>query len=272
MKRPEGERYSFSYGPHVVAAHSRRTAQEAAYFLLPQLEPGMRLLDFGCGPGTITVGLAGAVHPGEVVGIDLSDEVLGHAGAAVAAAGLDNVVLERASAYEVPAEEASFDVAYAHQVLQHLADPVAALEEVRRVLRPGGLVAVRDADYGTMTHHPNDPRLDRWLDIYHGVARANGGEPDAGRRLPAWLLAAGFELDAVTSSTWTYADANGRRHWADLWTARVGESQYLTRAVELGLTTVEEVDGIAAAWQEWAARPDGFYSFIHGEALARKPG
>ncbi len=96
-------------------------------------------------------------------------------------------------ALELPA--ASFDVVHAHQVLQHVADPVAALREMARVTRPGGVVAVRDSDYAAFAWYPRLPGLDRWLALYEDAARANGGEPDAGRRLLAWAHAAGPDRD-----------------------------------------------------------------------------
>ena len=158
-----------------------RTAEIDAAFLLPHIKKGMRILDTGCGPETITVGLAGYAEPGEVIGIDQADEIVDHARAYARDKGVANVRFETASIYDLPFQDADFDIAYAHQLLQHLAAPVAALREISRILRPGAILAVRDADYGTMTHHPHDPLLDRWFEIYHQVARANGGEPDAGR-------------------------------------------------------------------------------------------
>ena len=94
--------------------------------------------------------------------------------------------------YALDADDETFDVVHAHQVLQHLSDPVAALVEMRRVLVPGGLLAVRDSDYAAFVWAPEDPLLDRWLALYHEVVRANGAEADAGRFLKGWVLAAGF--------------------------------------------------------------------------------
>ena len=76
----------------------------------------------------------------------------------------------------------TFDVVHAHQVLQHVADPVTALREMRRVTKPGGVIAVRDSDYAAFTWFPELPALDEWLALYQKVAR--GERRRTGRRPP----------------------------------------------------------------------------------------
>jgi SAM-dependent methyltransferase len=270
MASPPDETYTHGHPDVVVAAHARRTAEEAAAFLLPHLKPGMSVLDMGCGPGSIAAGLARYVAPGPVLGIDNSADVLDVARLHARAHNVANVRFELASAYGVPCADRSVSVAYAHQVLQHLADPVRALAEAHRVLADGGYVAVRDADYGTMTHHPHDPLLERWREVYCAVARANGGEPDAGRRLVGWVSAAGFTNVVATASSWLYADPVGRLEWAELWANRMTLDRMVAAAEELGISDRTELAEIASAWRSWASQPEGWFAFIHGEVLARK--
>lgn len=265
---PANERYTHGHPPVVVAAHARRSAANSAAFLLPHLVAGWRVLDVGCGPGTITVDLAEHVAPGEVIGVDRATAVLDQARAHAAGRNVRNVRFEEASAYELPFSDGTFDVVYAHQVLQHLAEPVRALREMARVLRHGGLVAVRDSDYGTMTHAPHDPRLDRWLQLYHDVAKSNGGEADAGRYLLGWVLQAGFENVTPSASTWWYATPDDRTHWGELWAARTLDAAFADRALDAGLSTRDELAAIADAWRAWAAKADGWFAFVHGEILA----
>jgi ubiquinone/menaquinone biosynthesis C-methylase UbiE len=266
MARPDNEVYTHTHEPVVLASHASRTAEDAAAFLLSHLTPGMRLLDLGCGPGSITIGLARYVAPAEAIGIDLEPEALAAATALASDNRVGNVAFRRADVYELPFEDDSFDIVYGHQVMQHLADPVNALVEARRVLRSGGYLAVRDADYQTMTHHPHEPMLDRWLDAYRKLARQNGGEPDAGRRLGEWVRAAGFDHIHATASTWLYATPSERAAWADLWTER-GLKDGGEGASPYG----DDARAIAAAFRRWAEHPDGWFGFIHGEVLARKP-
>src|SRR5262249_61213247 len=148
------EKYTHGHAPATLQQHAQRTADEAAAFLLPHLRPGMRLVDVGCGPGSITRGLAQRVAPGQVVGIDLSRDALDGARGDAAARGLTNLRYEEASVYQMPFADGSFDVVYAHQVLQHLRERGSAVREMLRVVRPGGLVAVRDVDWGTPAYSP----------------------------------------------------------------------------------------------------------------------
>ena len=173
------DRYTHGHHASVVQNHARRTAEADAPFLLPHLQSGMRLLDVGCGPGTITTGLARAVTPGDVIGIDLSEEVLAQARGHAESEGVDNVVFTYGDVYQLEYADHSFDVVYANQVLQHLTDQVRALKEMRRVLKPGGLLAVHDTDYATMSPSPKFPEFEDWSRLFHAVAYQNGAEPDA---------------------------------------------------------------------------------------------
>ncbi len=161
----------------VLRSHRWRTVENSAAYVAPHVREGMSVLDVGCGPGTITRELGELVGaPGSVVGVDTSADVLAAAAEECAAPNVRVVV---GDALELPFPDGTFDVAHAHQVLQHLTDPVAALTEMGRVVRPGGLVAVRDADYAAMSWHPAVPGLESWREVYRAVARQHGGQPDA---------------------------------------------------------------------------------------------
>ena len=157
-----------------------------------------------------------------------TEEVLATARRHAAEQGVE-VTFESGDVYALGYDDASFDVVHAHQVLQHLSNPVAALKEMRRVTRPGGIVAVRDGDYSCFSWAPLDPRLDRWQELYRAVARKNGGEPDAGRFLKRWALEAGFSDMRVSSSTWTFADSESCRWWGALWADRCELSAIVSR-------------------------------------------
>ncbi|SEQ63039.1 class I SAM-dependent methyltransferase [Microlunatus flavus] len=259
---------TYSHGHHrsVLASHGRRTAESSAAYLLPHLRPDDVLLDVGCGPGSITADLA--VRVARVVGMDSADAAVEAARALVAQRGLTNVDLAVGDVYAIDAPDDTYDVVHAHQVLQHLADPVAALREMRRVCRPGGLVAVRDADYATMTWFPQTEALQRWLDLYESLARANGGEPDAGRRLKAWALEAGFAEVTATGSVWCFANDEDVAWWTGTWAERLTESSFATSALQHGLADRAELEGLADGWRTFGADPRAWFLVPHGEVLA----
>jgi len=264
--------YTHGHHPAVLAVHSWRTAENSAGFLLPYLQPGQRLLDVGCGPGTITLDLAERVAPGAVVGIDNAADVIATANEnAAERAGLDagRVTFRVGDVYAIDEPDDSFDVVYAHQVLQHLSDPRAALREMRRVCRPGGVVAVRDSDYAGFVWAPLDPRLDRWMALYHDLARGNGAEPDAGRFLLTWALDAGFTDVTAGASAWCFATPDDRAWWGNNWADRVSKSAFATQALERGLATQAELDDLAAAFRQWTAEPSGYFALLHGELICR---
>jgi len=259
----------YSHGHHesVLRSHTWRTAENSAAYLLPHLKAGQDLLDVGCGPGTITMDLASRVAPGRVVGIDAAAAVIEKARGGNTRPEQVSFAVGDVYALEMP--DASFDVLHAHQVLQHLSDPVAALVELRRVLRPGGILAVRDSDYSCFSWAPLDPLLTRWNALYHEIARRNRAEPDAGRFLLGWAQRAGFTNVTGGSSTWTYADPESRAWWGGLWADRVTSSSFAEQSVEYGLAGHDELAAIAAAWRAWAKREDGWFAVLHGEVVAR---
>ncbi|MFE1318904.1 methyltransferase domain-containing protein [Kitasatospora phosalacinea] len=268
---------AYTHGHHhaVLRSHRSRTAANSAAYLLPELRPGQRLLDVGCGPGTITADFAELVGPaGRVVGIEPVAGVLAEAAALAADRGLANLSYEVADVYRLPFADGSFDVVHAHQVLQHLPDPVAALREMRRVTAPGGVIAVRDSDYAAMTWYPELPELDEWVGLYRKVARANGGEPDAGRRLLAWAREAGL-ADASganlvpSSSSWTFATDDERAWWSESWAERTTRTKLADTALAEDLATPADLERIAAGWARWGADPDAWFAVLHGELLVR---
>jgi SAM-dependent methyltransferase len=265
-----GDTYTHGHHESVLRSHRWRTAENSAPHLLPLLAPGQELLDVGCGPGTITLDLAARVAPGRVVGVDAVAEIVAQAEAERAARGVDNVEYRVGDAYHLGFDDGRFDVVHAHQVLQHLTDPVAALREMRRVLRPGGVLAIRDGDYAGFVWAPRDPRLERWLELYHQVTARNGAEADAGRFLLGWAQAAGFADVVASSSTWTFADPESRAWWGGLWADRIRLSAFAEQAKGYGLATSAELEEIAGAWRHWAAQPDGYIALLHGEVIARR--
>jgi SAM-dependent methyltransferase len=261
--------YTHGHAESVLRSHRARTAENSAAYLLPYLHPGDHLLDVGAGPGTITADLAALV--GRVVAVEIDDDAVALTRAGLAERGVTNAEVMVADAHALGLEDATFDVVHAHQVLQHVADPVAALREMARVTRPGGVVGVRDSDYAAFAWYPRLPGLDRWLELYDAAARANGGEPDAGRHLLAWAHAAGFQDLDARSSTWCFATPAGRAWWGGMWADRITGSALAHQLRREELATQDDLARIAESWRRWAEHPDGWISIMHGELVIRVP-
>lgn len=265
--RADRETYTHGHAPSVLRSHATRTVANSAAYVADRLVPGVSVLDVGCGPGTISIDIAARVAPGRVLAIDPAAEPLEGARRLAADAGLEFITFATGDAYAIDAPDDTFDVVHAHQVLQHLADPVAALRELLRVCRPDGVVAARDADYAAMTWYPADPRLDRWLAIYRAVAHGNGAEPDAARHLLAWAHAAGAGSVTPTASVWCYATPADRAWWGGMWADRIVDSAIAGQAVAGGHADPAELAEISRAWREWIEQPDGWFGILHGEIV-----
>ncbi len=200
------ETYTPGYSEVAVRYMQRRHAARDAAFLLPLLKPGMMLLDCGCGPGTITIGLAEAVAPGSVVGVDLEPSQIAIAERTAREHGLTNVRFQTASAYQLPFPDRSFDVVFSHALFEHLAEPLDALLEVRRVLRPGGIAAIASPDWSGNLMAPPDAEAERAVAVFQAIQRRNGGNPHVGRELGRLAREAGFARIRVTAIYDCYED------------------------------------------------------------------
>ncbi len=206
-----------------------------------------------------------------MVGLDPSAEVVEAARAEAEQRGTTNGSFTTGDVYALDAEDDTYDVVHAHQVLQHLRDPVAALTAMGRLAKPGGIVAARDGDYTAFVWTPADPRLDRWREIYMAVSDRNGTAGDAGRWLLRWALDAGLTDVGYTTSTWTFATPADRAWWGDLWAERTVTSSLAAQALDYEVASRAELDEVAGGFRDWAARPDGTFVLVHGEIIARPP-
>jgi ubiquinone/menaquinone biosynthesis C-methylase UbiE len=278
-KKSESATYTHGHHASVLRSHSWRTARNSAAYLLPHLKPSMTILDIGCGPGTITVDLAGYVAEGHITGLERAADVLAQARALAAERGVTNIDFVEGDANALDYADGSFDVVVCHQVLQHVRDPVGVLREMRRVAKVGGMVAARESDYGAFIWYPDHLEvegMEEWRALYLKVARANGGEPNAGRMIHAWARQAGFASVQCSSSTWCYSGPAEIAWWSDLWAERTVASSFAKTATADNdggggpLATPEDLERIAAVWRRWGELEDGWFSVLNGEIICRK--
>lgn len=265
------EQYVFSGdGDFTLKLHASRSAARQAAFFLPHLRPGMRLLDCGSGSGSITVGLAQVIAPGEVRGIEISEGEVVRARGKATAEGIANVHFEVGDITNLAFPAESFDAIFSHNVLEHVAEPIKALREMYRVLKPGGVIGIRDIDSGGHLYSPATALLHEYARLLLTVWELAGGHPRIGRRLRGLLHEAGFVDVATTASYEVYGDPERLRFIAQIMASQCQEPDFVRKVVEHNLGSREQIEAIVADMQVWPDDPEALLALAHCEVVGRK--
>ncbi|MCH8063439.1 MAG: methyltransferase domain-containing protein [Chloroflexi bacterium] len=268
-KEPGSHIYGYS-SPAVQAYYVEREAAAAADFFLPHLSPGMSLLDCGCGPGTITFGLAEAVAPAETIGVDLEPSMIGRAEAFAKERNVPNVRFQVADIFELPFDEGSFDVVYSRAVLEHLGEPVQALKEMGRVLKPGGLIGVVSNDWAEPLISPSSEAVSLFFDLFERGFNRNRGSMNRGRHLKIMMLEAGFTVAEFSASYGNTADPEAVAIRIDAYIDWIENLPLFEQAVDLGWIDRPSLERMCAEMKEWGDRPDAFMAVARCTAIGRK--
>jgi ubiquinone/menaquinone biosynthesis C-methylase UbiE len=257
--------------PGLSQDYVNRTAKRQAAFVLPYLKAGMNLLDVGCGPGTITLGLARAVAPGHVTGIDHDWMHIESAHELAAAQGMTNVTFQIGDVLSLPFEDGSLDAAFENNVFTHLAQNAAqAAREAYRVLKPGGFLAARDVDtdsvvWGNLTEPIR--QLDRLFTAWH---QSRGSDVTLGKRLPEILRQAGFRNTIKSVSADTKGDPEATRSHAEI-TISLLDGPFGRDILEKGWADQHTVEQLKESIRAWGEHPDAFFANVHVEVVGWKP-
>jgi len=233
-------------------------------------EAGSTVLEAGCGVGAQTVLLAANSPSARVMSVDVSAESIAQARALLDEEGLDNVVFRQADIFDLPFEKESFDHVFVCFLLEHLADPPAALECLKEVLREGGSMTVIEGYHGSCFFHPDSEHARRAIKCLIYAQAEGGGDALIGRRLYPLLSEAGL-VDVRVSPRMVYADSSRldmvEGFTRNTFTAMVQGAR--ERALALGLTTAEEFDmGIRDLYR--TSEPDGTFCYTFFKATALK--
>lgn len=265
----EREQYTMGYGPAATAIMAKRTAQSHATFFLPYLKPGMSMLDCGCGPGTVTAGFAELVVPGQVVGTEIEESHVDIARENAAKHNLPNVHFETADIYELPFDDASFDAVFISAVLGNLHEPVRGLRETFRVLKPGGVIGVKEFDHGGDLVYPTDPAIEKYGELYLRLRRENGHDGEIGRKIGSLLNEAGFRDLNLSACYEPFADPKSVGGFAQVSAGLLLEGwgeAFMSR----GWATTDEIKEMGDAWARFGNFPGAIFAAAWCEAVARK--
>jgi ubiquinone/menaquinone biosynthesis C-methylase UbiE len=263
-------RYVSGYSPATVQYQANRTVARQATFFLPHLRPGMRVLDCGCGPGTITIGLAQVVAPGQVVGIDIEPSLVERASVLSREQGISNVRFQMANVFDLPFPEGSFDAVFAHTLLHHLTQPIRALKEMKRVLKPGGVIGVRNVDDGGRIIAPTNRELEDYYDLHERIWKNHGVDLYLGRRLRSLLHQAGFVRIKASASYDYFGTPEDTRALAQSRIDRIKTTPAFDEAVAAGWVDQVTLDNIIAAWRNWGEDSDSFCAHPRCEVVGWK--
>ena len=262
--------YTMGYSEEFLQLLERRNAGNCAAYLLPLLEPGMKLLDLGCGPGTITMGLAEAVNPGEVHGIDMEESQIALAQAAAEASNHTNAIFQVGNALSLPFEDETFDVVHAHAVVMHIPDTRAVLAEASRVLKPGGILATRDLIAESSFIEPGTEGIREAWATFTNLMRGNGGHPEIGKEMKGVMLEAGFTDISCSASFDSYGTPADLAFYYGVIIGWFFSEELIERVTGLGIATREKFDFWRGELDNWRVSPSAFGALAFGECLGRK--
>ncbi|OAP56286.1 hypothetical protein AYL99_09465 [Fonsecaea erecta] len=264
--------YTQGHSPAVVASHAARTVENSAAFVLPHLRPHFTVVDLGCGPGTITRGFCAHVPDGSVVGIDAAAAVIDLARAGSSPDEYPNLSFRVGDiTARLPWDDGSVDVVYTSQVLYHIPHPVRVIREARRILKPGGLLAMRETD--SLIYHPANPGTEAYRATMAKAVAPGAQGIGSGRRVHRWAQEAGFDRATmqVRAGATCHPAPDESRWWAGVQVGRLRGEIGHKWLHELQLVqSQDEIDAMVAGLTAWGDSPEAWYVALQGEVICWK--
>ncbi|MXY22034.1 MAG: class I SAM-dependent methyltransferase [Dehalococcoidia bacterium] len=271
QQTPATSDYTMGFSEEMIESLRRYTAEASAAYLLPYLRPGLRVLDIGCGPGNISVGLAKAVAPGHLHGVDMEESQIELAKSVAKANGQDNAIFHVGDIVDLPFEDSFFDVVHCHNVLMHIPNTAAVLAEAKRVLKSGGIIGCREMICESSFTHPDFGVIRKAWDMFEDLLAADDGHPQMGKELKNRIVEAGFtnvRMDVTFDIYNTPEDIAFIHTFANKWFL---SPEITDAAIKYGAATQELCDAILNAYDRWKDHPGAFCGLAFGEAIAGRP-
>ena len=263
--------YTMGYGETYLEFLSSIEVSEAAGHLTPYLKPGLSLLDLGCGPGFISVSLAELIVPGELYGIDMEPSQVAIASQIAEEHGCENTEFRVADAAELPFADQFFDVVHCCDILAYIPDTAAVLEEVKRVLKPGGIISCREMIIDSSFVHPGREILTMGWNAFADLLLSDDGHPQMGKEVNAHLLEAGF-YDVKLSATFEiYSGPERVEMFNKLIQGWFMSADIVEPAEKYGAASATRMTQIGKAVDDWRQTPGAFAAIAYGQAIATRP-
>jgi SAM-dependent methyltransferase len=248
-----------------------RNAADYADFLIPHLAQDFRVIDVGCGGGHISVGLAQLVR--HVMGVDLDEAKFADARQYAAQHGIENVAFRAGSVYALDFPADQFDACLCHSMLEVLDRPLDGLKEIKRTLKPGGILGAACVEYGGLIlAGPHERLLRRFYAVRERLWQLEkAGDPYRGRALRGLLTSAGFERVVASTKDFCYGTNDAVKSFGIGRAADCRDDWYASAAQQHGLATGRDLDAMERAWMEWSESSAAYAAFAWCRAIGWKP-
>jgi len=261
--------YSFGYRKDVLDYLTFR-AQKSFDFILPYLKPEIEVLECGCGPGVVTFEIAKKVINGNVIGIDIDKNLINTNNREVIKSSFKNLKFEVANILELPYPNNVFDIVYMQALLVHIKSPTIAINEVYRVLKKDGLIAVREPIMNKSIFSPEKPILQESFELIQKAIKSYGGDASIGDKLFTLLNKGGFK-NILISASWEQPDSLDQwsefyEGWSNVFSGRIGDIIIKKKWCEK-----KYINKIIKSWKKLGNEQKGFAASPWGEALGFKP-
>lgn len=263
-------KYKFGYNDSMVKQLQKRGALKDAAFLLPYLKPCIKLLDCGCGPGSITSDLAKILSDGQVVAIDIDDESLKIAESTARENNLSNISFQKASILDLPFDNNSFDVVFTRATLYHLQDAKKAIKEMLRVAKTGGIIAACEPDIGGMLYYPENRFIKEAQKVRTDIITKDGADLMIGRKLRSLFVEIGCKKAIAFSTSEPKGELESLQAITEYLASEFTDTPFGKELVDKKIVSEKEIKVYQQAYRDFAKNPGAFMMFTWCQAIGYK--
>ena len=263
--------YPIGYSSSVVNIFNKRSAAEKARFLLPYLKETDHLLDCGCGPGSITLDFASLLSEGFAKGIDIEPSQVKYSKKLMEERKVQNAAFQTANILNLPFEDDAFDVAFTHAVLWTVKDPFAAIQELKRVVKPGGIIASREPSSEGLLYYPESKVFEKALRLQFQAQGALGSDRNLGKKLSYYFSQANLNEIKLSVSSDVYSSPEKRHQLAQYSIAAWSDAPWSEHIRAMSWASESDITSFQQALLDWQGSEGAFVSATWCQAIGQVP-